>query len=302
MVALGRPSDALVSVTAIRGKMRSPALERAVVIAKAEMGLRDEAMAILNAAITEFGYDNLLIELKADLQRGETTPHNTLASVVADPIPSIRAALQQLVELPPSLLGDILGPPGGGVHGYLIRLVSRALAALQHMSAMLRNRTNPKDEAKFEDDLNTAVREILNASLTVTKWNVADQSLGGSTPKGNPGERDAVIRVSGQEISIYEALVCQTLDRADIKLHFDKLLSYGICEIYFHVIYSYASRVANILDYVAYMVEHDPPTGLIYRGCYSIGPPDYETSGYVATYGLEHREIVVVFFVADLKT
>jgi len=71
------------------------------------------------------------------------------------------------------------------------------------------------------------VREVLGARLAVAKWDVADQSLGGATENGNPGKRDAVIRASGQEISIYEALVCSGLDRTNIKKHFDKLLSYG---------------------------------------------------------------------------
>ena len=50
-------------------------------------------------------------------------------------------------------------------------------------------------------------------SLPLAAIDVGDQSLGGATSNGNPGERDAVIRVSGQEISIYEALVCSSLDQ-----------------------------------------------------------------------------------------
>ena len=138
-----------------------------------------------------------------------------------------------------------------------MRQVSRAVAALQHMSAMLRDRKNPEDEARLENDLNTAVREVLGASLSVAKWDVGDQSLGGATINGNPGERDAVIRVSGQEIAIYEALVCSTLDRKYTKQHFDKLLSYGVCDIYFHVTYSYAKEIKPLLDNVRHMLEHD---------------------------------------------
>lgn len=119
-----------------------------------------------------------------------------------------------------------------------MREVSRAVAALQHMAPMLRDRKNPEDEAKLENDLNTSVRELLGARLAVAKWDVADQSLGGATSSCNSGERDAVIRVSGQEISIYEALVCSGLDRSYTKKHFDKLLSYGVCDIYFHFTYS----------------------------------------------------------------
>lgn len=206
-----------------------------------------------------------------------------------------------MTELPPSQVGDVLGPPGRGVRGYLVRQVSRAVAALQHMAAMLRDRKKLEDEARLENDLNTAVREVLGASLAVAKWDVGDQSLGGATSSGNPGERDAVIRVSGQEISIYEALVCSGLNRPNTKKHFDKLLSYGVCDIYFHVTYSYADKLKPLLDYVRQMLEHEAPPGLIYLGCEILEPPDYETCGYIATYRADHREVAVVFFIADLK-
>lgn len=301
LLALGRPEDALESVAARRREKRSPDLEHIVVLATSEMGRRDAAMAILDAAITEFGTDDQLIALKNDLEAAIPTSSVTSPTVTVDTISLIRAALQQLTELPPSQVGNVLGPPGCGVRGYLIRQVSRAVAALQHMAAMLRDRKNPEDEARLEDDLNTAVREVLGASLAVVKWDVADQSLGGATSNGNPGERDAVIRVSGQEISIYEALVCSSLDRANLKKHLDKLLSYGICDIYFHVTYSYAKKLKPLLDYVRSMLENEAPSGHTYLGSEHLGPPDYETSGYVATYRADHREVAVVFLIVDLK-
>lgn len=301
LLALQRQEDALESVAVRRREKRSPELEQMAVLAKSEMGYRDEAMAILNAAIAEFGADDRLIALKNDLETGIPTPSLTSPAVIVDTISSIRSALQQLTELLPSQVADILGPPGCGVRGYLVRQVSRAVAALQHMASMLRDRKNPEDEARFEDDLNTAVREVLGASLAVAKWNVSDQSLGGVTSNGNPGERDAVIRVSGQEIAIYEALVCSSVERAKLKKHFDKLLSYGVCDVYFHVTYAYVKELKPLFDYVRKMLEHEAPPGLVYRDCKRLGPPDYETSGYVVTYSADHREVAVVFLVTDLK-
>ncbi|MFL9886182.1 hypothetical protein PQR66_24290 [Paraburkholderia agricolaris] len=301
LLALQRPEDALKSVAARREERRSPDLEVMVVLAKLEMGFRGEAMALLDAAISEFGTDERLVALKNDLQAGDVLSSVASASVDLDPISSIRAALQQLTELPPSQVGEVLGPVGRGVRGYLVRQVSRAVAALQHMAAMLRDRKNPEDEARFENDLNTAVREVLGASLAMVKWDVADQSLGGATTNGNPGERDAVIRVSGQEISIYEALVCSTLDRTYIREHFEKLLSYGVCDIYFHVTYSYAKKLEPLLDYIRQMLEHEVPRGLTYLGYETLEPPDYQTSGYIATYRADHREVAVVFLIANLR-
>ncbi|MCX7292767.1 hypothetical protein [Janthinobacterium sp.] len=301
LLALQRPDDALESVASRRQETRSPELELIAVLAYSELGHQGKAMAILDAAISEFGADERLTALKSDLQAGDAIPSVASASVAIDQISTIRAVLQQLSELLPSQVGDVLGPPGCGVRGYLVRQVSRAVAALQHMAAMLRDRKNAKDKARFENDLNTAVRELLGASLAVVKWDVSDQSLGGATSNGNPGERDAVIRVSGQEVSIYEALVCSRLDRVNTKKHFEKLLSYGVCDIYFHVTYSYAKKLKPLLDYVRQMLEHEVPPGLTYLDCEILQPPNYETSGFIATYSADHREFAVVFFIVDLN-
>ncbi|BDC83294.1 hypothetical protein [Aeromonas hydrophila] len=301
LLALQRPEDALDSVAARRRETPNPNLELITVLATVEMGRREEAMAILDAAITEFGADDRLIGIKSNLEAGIPAASITSPSIIVDTISSIRSALQQLTELQPSEVGEVLCPSGDGAIGYLTRQVSRAVAALQHMAAILRDRKKPQDKAKYEDDLNTAVREVLGARLAVVKWDVADQSLGGVTSNGNPGERDAVIRVSGQEISIYEALVCTRLDRTNLKTHFDKLLSYGVCGIYFHVTYSYMKKLKPLFDYVRSMLEHEVPPGLTYLDCKSLGPPDYETSGYIATYRADHREIAVVFLIVDLN-
>lgn len=301
LFALKRPAVALESIAQRRGEVRDAGLEMVVVLAKYEMGFKEEAIAVLDAALQEFETDKRLVLLKEALQADTPASSIVSASVTIDPVSSIRAALQQLVQLPISLVGDVLGPPGLGFRGYLIREVSKAVASLQRMTGMLRDRKNPAEEARFENDLNSAVREILSASLSLAKWDVADQSLGGTTANGNPGERDAVIRVSGQEISIYEALVCKALDRTNIKQHFDKLLAYGTCDIYFHVIYSYAQDVKPIFDYVRKMLEHEISPMLTYCNCKELAPPDHETSGYVATYSVGHREVAVVFLIADLK-
>lgn len=301
LLALQRPENALASIAMRRKETRSPALELIAVLAKSEMGLRGEATAILDAAILEFGPDDQFTALKNDLQAGDAMQSIASASVVIDPISSIRIALQQLTELPPSRVGDILGPTGGGLRGYLIRQVSRAVASLQQMAAMLRDRKNPADPARLENDLNTAVREVLGASLEVVKWNVSDQSLGGVTPNGTPGERDAVIRVSGQEVAIYEALVCSGLNRSYTKEHFEKLISYGFCDIYFHVTYSYAEKLKPLFDYLGHMLEHEVPPGLTYLNSKILEPSDFETSGYVATYRADHREVAVAFLIVDLN-
>ncbi|HCT5890764.1 hypothetical protein OW959_22745 [Klebsiella pneumoniae] len=301
LIGLKRPDEALNSLRKLRNDISSPDLENIAVLAKYEMGHKGEAMAMLDAALEKYGDNANLQNLKRDLASGEAILSVASATEVFDSLVPIRNALQQLCELLPSQVGDVLGPPGKGVRGYLVRQVARAVSSLQHMASILRDKKNEEDEERFEDDLNTAFREVLGASLAVAKWDVADQSLGGQTAKGNPGERDAVIRVAGQEIAIYEALVCSGLNKTTIKSHFDKLIGYGVCDVYFHVIYSYTNAIKPLLDYVKEMFEGDAPSNLTYISSESLMPPDYEISGYMARYLVDHREIAVIFMVADLK-
>lgn len=301
LIGLQRPEDALESLSKRRRKATTPDIEYIFVLAMYEIGNKSEAIAILDDALTKYRDNENLLNLKESLESSDNTLIMSSTTASIDLISPIRNALQQLSELLPSQVGDVLGPPGKGVRGYLVRQVARAVSSLQHMACILRNKKNEEDEARFEDDLNTAVREVLGASLTVAKWDVADQSLGGKNPNGNPGERDAVIRVAGQEIAIYEALVCSGLNRTNIKSHFDKLVNYGNCDLYFHVIYSYASEIKPLLDYVKEMFERDIPTNLTYLSHEKLMPPDYEISGYLTTYRVDHREIAVVFMVVDLK-
>ena len=301
LLALERPADAFEGLAARRAEKRTPELELFAALARKNMGYPGEALSILDDAIADFGEDDRLVEARNDLRAGVAPNPLPSASLVVDPVISTREAILQLPQMQPSQVADILGPPGGGLRGYLVREVSKALGALQSMVAMLRGRTNADDEAKIENDLNTAMRAVLGAALSVQKWDVADQSLAGSTARGNPGERDAVVRVSGQEIAIYEGLVLSSLNRTTTKSHFDKLFSYGIVDIYFHVTYSYAPALKPLLDYILDMAEHEVPAGLTFLDCTALGQPDYATSGHLARYGADHREIAVAFLVVDLR-
>ncbi|WP_192458012.1 hypothetical protein [Musicola keenii] len=301
LIALERPGEALESINQRRNEIRSADLELAAALAKHEMGLWGEAMVILDAAITEFEMNKRFVELRNDLLAGKPASSIASASVDGDGLNSIRIALQQLATLNFTQVGEILGPTRQGLRGYLIREVSNAVASLQRMAAMLRDRKDPEDDAKLENDLNSAVREVLNASLAIVKWNVSDQSLGGYTAKGNPGERDLVIRAGGSEIAIYEALVCGGLDRKNIKKHLNKLPAYGYCDLYFNVIYSYLEEIRPLLEYVRTILEYEISLPLVFRRCDALIAADRGISGYVATYGIDHREVAIVFMIADLK-
>lgn len=306
MFSLQRPEDAFKSLAHYRIDIRDSDIEYIAILAKLEMGCRSEAMQMLDSAIIEFEGNKQLVNLKKIILSGESTLNMTyqyerIQSECTDVLEYIRGALQQLMELYPSQVGKVFCPSGDGFRDYLIHKVSAAVASLQYISAMLRPRGNLKDNLKFEDDLNSAVRIILDAHLSFVKWSASDQSLGGQTSVGNPGERDIVIKASGQELAIYEALVCKGVEKTNIKKHFDKLLRYGQCSVYFLVVYSYAKNTESIFEYIKEMLEDDTPSGLLFNNVKQLNYPDYATNGYLATYHVNHQEIAVAFLLVDLN-
>ena len=122
LFALQRPADALEAVAPWRQGSRNADIEFIAALATAEMGRPDDAMAILDAAITESGADERLVELKNDLQAKVASASSTSASVAVaesvDALTAVRAALHQLTQLHVS---DVLvsppGPPRGGAAG-----------------------------------------------------------------------------------------------------------------------------------------------------------------------------------------
>lgn len=301
LTALSRPGDAFESLAVARVRHRSPGLELSAALSKRAMGYLTEALAILDTAIDEFGEDERLVATRTDIRAGLPPSAVASTSLAIEVGRSAREAILGLKLMLPTQVGDVLGPPGDSLRGYLLREVSRAVASLQHMATVLRHRKTPLNDAKYEDDLNTMVRELLNASLSIPGWHAADQSQGGATANGNPGKRDAVICAAGQEVSIYEALVVSSLNRTVIKAHFDKLIRYGTVDMYFHVTYSYVPDITVLLQYLRKMAECELPAGLVFKDCIEVGPPNCETSGYVATYALGHRDVAIAFLVADLR-
>jgi hypothetical protein len=54
------------------------------------------------------------------------------------------------------------------------------------------------------------------------------------------------------------------------------------------------------MDHIGTMLEHEVPSGVTFLSLVTLGPPSYETTGYLATYRIDHREVAVVFFLVDL--
>jgi hypothetical protein len=158
---------------------------------------------------------------------------------------------------------------------------------------------------EFEDDLNAVIGELLTARCAFLGWAWGDQSKGGFTAKGNPGERDLKLHRNGAELSVIEAVMCknpvtQEATRRDLKSHFQKLFAYTNCPLLFHVTYSYVVDPNSVMDYLRTVAEQNPPPGFRYLDRTLLAHVDSSPSGFVARYRGDQGFIKVVFLLLDM--
>jgi hypothetical protein len=58
-----------------------------------------------------------------------------------------------------------------------------------------------------QEQLAAVLQGILNARLRLVSWALGDQSKGGWTAEGNPGERDLVVKRDTAILSVIEAIM-----------------------------------------------------------------------------------------------
>src|SRR5262249_38917838 len=142
-----------------------------------------------------------------------------------DPQLRIRRAFADLLQMDPIRQAEALYPePFDSV---LINYVRLAAASIVSLVPTMRKVI----EEFLEDDYTALMRELLLSRLHILGWSVPDQSKGGYTAKGNPGERDLVIRKDTIDLAVIEAVVCDRpvtteWTRSELTSHFQKLVGY----------------------------------------------------------------------------
>ena len=158
-----------------------------------------------------------------------------------------------------------------------------------------------------EDDLNALIREILTARFDFLKWSVHYQSKGGYSGKGNPGERDILIKSANTTLAVIEAIHCdrpvtQQATLNDLASHFQKLLGYSECWCFVHLTYCYLEDgVGSVLEELKRIAKNQAPDGFIYMYRQDRPPLGSSPLGFVATYKHDQQEVTVLFLVLDMK-
>jgi len=277
LLALGQPDQAYVILSELHAVRVGDRIAAYSAIALSRMGRVSEAIRVLDQADKDLGDTGAVSAARAHIQSGKR--YAAIASVTTedDPIPRIKAAFWDFSQLNHMRQAEALS------ESFESLVIKHVRAAAERVTALVPMMKSIEMDSR-EDDLNALVCAVLSARLDALGWSVPDQSKGGFTAKGNPGERDLLVEKDGATLAIVEAVVCNRpmtheSMRNNLTYHFQKLLGYGRCNLFFHLTYSYLQKSAPLLDYLKETARKDAPAGFTFAGCEEIRQTDSKPVG-----------------------
>lgn len=300
-LALGRPDRALVALDAAGTEnapilaLRSMALFRSGHVETAKRALADAQRIDPEADLVRAAGD----AIAGRQSSGGTSSNHTFVTAENDPVAPIQSALHQLNRLSSDQIARAWG--FSDVGSLVRRQVSQAGASLVALRSAMR--TLSLDS--MEDDISEVLRELLRARLEPYGWAVADQSKGGYSARGNPGERDLVVHHGASEVAVLEAVVCRrslatVAQVEDLRSHFVKLFGYGKHRLRFHLTYAQIADMKGMLSVLERIAQEDAPAGFTYLEHTPIHVDGTEPPWLAARYADDLGESVVFFHVIDL--
>jgi len=301
LLAVSQPEVAIQVLASVGTEEQRATAAAYTAVALSRLGRNEEAAATLNTADATFGPADVLNAAREYLAKGAPFPGFANTSLNDDPVPQVTQALRALAQMDPVAQAQALSPFRDAFDRVVIDFVRGASGSICGLVPMMKKMTINESE----DDLTAFLHRILEARVEFLGWNVSDQSRGGRTPKGNPGERDLVLRKGSTTLAVLEAVVCNKpitweWSRNELKMHFQKLLGYDICRLFFHLTYAYIADLDSIYAHLREVAQAEAPNGFTYTGAEDILLTDSRPAGFVARYQRGAVEVKVVFLVLDL--
>ena len=297
LLALGEPERANDILTAIRSIELRDSVSAFAAVARARMGHAHEGLAILEEAELKIGETELLRAARAHIESGSSFIAPATVSTDTDWKQRLKAALHDLRQIDAQQQAVLLHPETELLSAYVTHIVRSSAGRLTGLMPMFRGTAINL----HEDDLNAFLRELLSSQVGFLGWSFPDQTQGGYSAKGNPGERDLVLLKDGITLAVIEAVkYADASQRKNLSSHFQKLLGYASCSLFFHVTYSYAQDPASVLAFLKHTAEHDAPPGFTYRSHEDIRLDDSMPIGFVAQYEASLGDATVVFLLLDM--
>lgn len=144
---------------------------------------------VLQTAEESFGKTELLRAAWAQISQGTPFAGRVGISSNDDPVISVRVAYRNLLVLDPIQQASVVSLGADPFTTFVIDQVRGAAASVVALVPMM----GVTEIDGCEDDVTAIIRELLLSRLDFLRWSSPDQSKGGHTPKGNPGERDLLI-------------------------------------------------------------------------------------------------------------
>lgn len=271
-------------------------------VALVRMGRNQEGQEALDWAETRLGTSELLMETRAYLSDGGFIEVKVEVSGNDNPLPSIKEAIGNMLRLNPFEQAEVWRGHPSPFNTFVIEQVRHAATSVISLVSVMRN----VQIDSCEDDISAVVRELLTSRLAFVGWAVPDQSKGGFTDKGNPAERDLLIKKDSSELVSMEAVVCDRnpgteWTKDELKSHFQKLLASSTCKLFFHLTYAYKGPISEILNELSRLARDDAPAGFEFSDIKELAASDSGPDGLVAHYRTDTHEVHVVFLVLDMS-
>ena len=296
LIAVRQPQQALDLLSTTNTKNRRDEVAAYSAVALDRLKRASEAQAVLEQATEQVGQTDVLRTAR-DLLRA--TPYADVVIPLAsnDVVSRVKSALLDLKQMSHVEQARVVHP-SGSAEEHVISHVRAVGSSISEMVPMMRN----LGMDSREDDLNAFFKELLTQRLGFLGWSVGDQSNGGYTRMGNPGERDLVLRLGATTVTVLEGVVCRPgrSYRSDLISHFSRLLAYGTCDLFFLVVYSYVRRPSEVIDTIKEISTYNAPGQFSYKRYRDIPHEDSRPSGFVAYFRGEFGDVKVVFLVLDI--
>ena len=300
LLAIGEPSQALavVTMTPLVRLQDTAAAYRAVALAR--LGQRTEAVAALDTAEHSYGTTTVLVAAREHIASGiafSSAPDVSFEDDVRD----IAPVIARFRTMHPTNQARVLNQNSDPFVALVVEHVRAAADSVVSLVPMMKG---VRIDA-IEDDLTAFIHHLLAARVHFLGWSVADQSKGGFTAKGNPGERDLLLKWSSSILALIEAVVCDKplsneSMRAYLESHFQKLFAYGNARLFFHLTYAYIEDKALLRTFLERIAKSAAPQGFVFNGLDPITATDSQPSGFAARYDTDSGEMKVIFLVLDL--
>jgi tetratricopeptide (TPR) repeat protein len=298
LLALGQPDQATALLTSLQASRLSDTAAAYSAVALFRMGRVTEAVAALDQAELAFGGTEVLHGARAHIRTGKPVFATASVSWESDRMPLIKAALLDLLQMDHIRQAEALMPPPESFDTFVLHHVRSAAGSVTSLVPMMKG---VKIDS-CEDDLSALIRELLASRLQFLGWSVPDQSKGGFTAKNNPGERDLLLQRDTTTLAVIEAVVGKPpLPKQNLTQHFQKLLGYSTCHLFFHLTYAYNNNPSLVIDHLKEAAEHDAPAEFKYLRREDLSLVDDRPTGFIARYALRSDEIKVVFLVLDMN-